>query len=64
MKELESIDASELKSGFSGHSYVFDHPRAVEDIVGIVKFGLSASDRDLRTKQLDAKRYWQIFDKD
>lgn len=56
---VETVDASEVSSGFLGHSYFAEDRRIMEDIYGILQTGQRADKRfGLEGVNAPAGRYW------
>jgi TRAP-type C4-dicarboxylate transport system substrate-binding protein/pimeloyl-ACP methyl ester carboxylesterase len=61
IKNVESIDTSELHADFIGHSYVFDVPEAVVDVQKLVDEHWSAIRRGLPVRHIHSKTYWALI---
>jgi esterase/lipase superfamily enzyme len=58
---LETVDATALSTGLIGHSYVFQHPRAANDIDQILNQGKKADQRGLEEHQKAGRPFWVIL---
>lgn len=58
---VESVDASALDAGLTGHSYVFSHPKALDDINKIIKNKWPATKRGLKALYNKNLEYWAIL---
>ena len=55
---VDSIDASNVPSGFLGHSYYGDSRTLLSDIFELFRTGTAPPRFGLRPKQFDGKPYW------
>jgi hypothetical protein len=54
-KGVESVDTR-----LTGHSYVFDEPKAIRDFTLVLTEATAAAARGLETREKAGERYWVI----
>jgi len=58
LNQMESIDASALTADILGHSYFFEHSKAVEDAAKILTDRTNADGRGLERQMLGERQFW------
>jgi esterase/lipase superfamily enzyme len=62
LEHVESIDASSLRADTLGHSYFFEHSKAVDDAAKIIANQTSADGRGLARRMSGNRAYWILND--
>ena len=60
MKGIESVDATNARTGIINHSYIFDDPKVTSDLTQIVDDQKHAKDRGLEIRHRGTEQYWEI----
>jgi len=60
LNKIETIDASKVTTDFLGHGYFASSKQVIDDIFMLIQHGHPASERNLKEREREGKKYWEL----